>query len=253
VPGNQAIVHHVIAFLATPDQKDAYAELDAAEPGPGYTCFGGTGGPSRTWLGGWAPGGAGNELPDGLGLEVLPGSQVILQVHYNTLASDPAPDATSIELEIADSVTKVAGVQPFANPMWLGPSGMPIPAGNPDVMHEFQYDITSFIGGPTTIYSASLHMHLLGQRATLSVERADGSSECLLSIDDWDFHWQGAYGLKNPVELGAGDELRLECHFDNSAANQPYVDGAQQAPKDVSWGEGTTDEMCLGIILGAPT
>ena len=252
VPGNDAIVHHVIAFLATPDQKEAYAELDAAEEGPGYTCFGGTGGPARTWIGGWAPGGAGNDMPDGLGLEVQPGSQVILQVHYNTLSSDPAPDSTSIEMKIDDSVEKIAKVQPFANPQWFA-TGMPIPAGDEDVMHEFQYDIASVIGGPTTIYSAALHMHLLGQRATLSVERADGSSECLLSIDDWDFHWQGSYGLKTPVHLDAGDELRLECHFDNSAANQPYVNGEQQAPRDVSWGEGTTDEMCLGIFLGAPT
>jgi hypothetical protein len=177
---------------------------------------------------------------------------VILQVHYNTLASDPAPDSTSIEMKIDTSVEKIAKVQPFANPMWFA-TGMPIPAGDEDVMHEFQYDIASVVGGPTTIYAASLHMHLLGQRAMLSVERADGSSECLLSIDDWDFHWQGSYGLKTPVRLETGDELRLECHFDNSAANQPYVDGEQQAPKDVSWGEGTTDEMCLGIFLGAPS
>jgi hypothetical protein len=253
VPGNDAIVHHVIAFLATPEQKEAYAELDAAEDGPGYTCFGGTGGPARTWLGGWAPGSAGSDMPDGLGLAVEPGSQVILQVHYNTLSSDPAPDATSVEVKLDDAVERVAKVQPFANPMWLGGGGMLIPAGEPDVMHEFQYDLGAFIGGPTTVYSAALHMHLLGQRAKLSVERADGTSECLLAIDAWDFHWQGSYALREPVQLGEGDELRLECHYDNSAANQPYVDGVQITPKDVTWGESTTDEMCLGIILGAPT
>ena len=27
---------------------------------------------------------------------------------------------------------------------------------------------------------------------------------------------------------------------------QPTIDGQQQMPKDVYWGEGTTDEMCLG-------
>jgi mono/diheme cytochrome c family protein len=252
VPGNDAIVHHVIAFLATPDQIADYEALDAAEDGPGYTCFGGTGGPSRTWLGGWAPGGVGNDLPPGLGLEVPAGSMVILQLHYNTLASDPAPDATAIELSIEPEVEKVARVIPFANPAWPG-GGMPIPADEADVVHEFQRDISPLLGSPQTVYAAALHMHTRGTRASLTIDRAGGDSDCVLEIDDWDFHWQGSYGLQTPLALGEGDELRLQCHFDNTAANQPYVDGEPLPPTDTNWGEGTTDEMCLGVLLVAPS
>lgn len=252
VPGNQAIVHHVIAFLATPEQVAAYEDLDAAEAGPGYTCFGGTGGPSRTWLGGWAPGGAGSDLPDGLGLQVPAGSMVILQVHYNTLNGAAEPDQTAIEFKVDESVDKVARVVPFANPGWLA-GGMDIPADDPDATHAFQRDVTQLLGGPQTVYTAALHMHTLGDHASLSVERADGSSACMLQIDDWDFHWQGSYGLQAPMQLAPGDEIKLECHFDNTAANQPLVDGVPQQPRDVNWGEGTTDEMCLGIMLLAPT
>src|SRR5262249_53099465 len=64
--------------------------------------------------------------------------------------------------------------------------------------------------------------------------------ECLLQIDDWNFHWQGSYGFKQPKIFNPGDKLYLECHWDNSAGNQTGV------PKDTWWGEGTTDEMCLG-------
>ena len=252
VPGNASIVHHVIAFLAAPDEVDAYAELDAAESGPGYTCFGGTGGPSRTWLGGWAPGGAGSDLPPGLGLEVQPGSKVILQVHYNTNVSDPAPDLTGVEFKIEDTVEKVARVQPFANPQWLAGQGMLIPAGDDDVVHEFQRDITPLFGGPVQVWAGALHMHTRGTAGTLSIERASGDSDCVLQIDAWDFHWQGQYGLAEPMLLAEGDELRLQCHFDNSAANQPVVDGVPEEPRDIHWGEGTTDEMCLGIVLVAP-
>ncbi|MBX7078236.1 MAG: monooxygenase [Nannocystaceae bacterium] len=252
VPGNDAIVHHVIAFLATPDQVADYEALDAAQDGPGYTCFGGTGGPSRTWLGGWAPGGVGNDLPPGLGLEVPAGSMVILQLHYNTLSSDPAPDTTAIELSLADSVERVARVMPFANPAW--PAGnMPIPADEADVVHEFQRDISPVLGGPQTVYAAALHMHTRGTRASLTIDRAGGDSDCVLEIDDWDFHWQGSYGLQTPLALGDGDELHLQCHFDNTAGNQPEVDGEPLPPADTNWGEGTTDEMCLGILLIAPS
>lgn len=251
VPGNDAVVHHVIAFHALPDDRDAYLELDAADPGPGYSCFGGTGGPSRSWLGGWAPGSPGSDLPPGLGLEVLPGSAVILQLHYNSMSSAPDPDLTSVEFKVDASVEKVARVMPYANPVWFA-GGMPIPAGDDDVMHEFQREISGALGGPQQVWSAALHMHERGNTGKLSIERANGDSECVLQIDAWDFHWQGSYGLTAPMILDAGDELRLECHFDNSAANQPVVGGVPVEPADMNWGEGTGDEMCLGVLLVAP-
>jgi len=42
-----------------------------------------------------------------------------------------------------------------------------------------------------------------------------------------------------------GDQIYLECHWDNSAENQALVEGQPLPPRDVTWGEGTTDEMCL--------
>jgi hypothetical protein len=38
----------------------------------------------------------------------------------------------------------------------------------------------------------------------------------------------------------------MQCVWDNSPANQPYVNGEQVQPRTVGWGEGTVDEMCLG-------
>ena len=35
------------------------------------------------------------------------------------------------------------------------------------------------------------------------------------------------------------------CAYDNSAANQPVINGEHVEPRDVTWGEGTLDEMCL--------
>jgi mono/diheme cytochrome c family protein len=247
VPGNTAIVHHVIAFLADADARQEYVDLDAAEEGPGYTCFGGTGGSANTWIGGWAPGGQGADLPDGLGIEVEPGSTIVLQVHYNALDTNADPDLTGIELKIDDSVQKVATVQPFANPAWIIGNSMNIPAGNPDVEHVFEIDPgTSF-----SLHTAALHMHLLGRSGRLSIERADGSSQCVLAIDDYDFGWQTSYALTQPINVNAGDRLRLECHHDNSPENQPLVNGERPDPIDVQWGEGTRDEMCLGVFLAS--
>ena len=254
VPGNDAIVHHVIAFLATEDQKETYYALDDAEEGPGYTCFGGTNGPATTWLGGWAPGSQGSDLPDGLGLPVPPGSLVILQVHYNALDTNVDPDMTGVELKVDAEVDKEAMILPWTNPYWVTGGQMQIPAGEPDVEHVFAFDPASpmAFGRPITVYSAALHMHLLGKSGRLSVERSNGDSECLLEISNYDFNWQDSYGFTNPVRVESGDQLRLECHHDNSPENQPFVDGEKADPVDVAWGEGTRDEMCLGAFLVSP-
>jgi hypothetical protein len=252
-PGNPGIVHHVIAFLAEPQQVAAAQALDDNEPGPGYTCFGGAGlNSGRTaWLGSWAPGNPGSDYPAGTGLRVSPGSKVILQVHYNTGHADHggqlAPDETSVSFKVDSTVDKVAFVQPWANPDWIRSGMMKIPAGHSDVVHGWAYDPTSvadqLTGGvfqkdkPITVHTVALHMHTLGTRTKLEVQRRSGARECLLDIPRWDFHWQSAYTLREPKVVNPGDSIRLECHWNNSAP------GAV----DVNWGEGTGDEMCLGL------
>ncbi|MDC3961949.1 monooxygenase [Polyangium jinanense] len=248
-PGNARVVHHVIAYLVEPAQVAELEALDAAEDGPGYTCYGGAN-VKASWLGSWAPGSLGADTAEGTGIRVDPGSKIVLQIHYNTLAAGAEPDRTSVDFRLEKSVTKEAKIQPWANPSWLQGNGMLIPAGEADVKHAFAADPTALAPnpGPLTVYSAGLHMHTLGAYGSLRIERADGSSECLLDIPKWNFHWQGAYEFVKPMTLNPGDKLSLECHWDNTAENQPVVDGVKMPPKDVTWGEGTTDEMCLGTF-----
>jgi hypothetical protein len=73
----------------------------------------------------------------------------------------------------------------------------------------------------------------------MEIERKTGATECMLHIPRWDFHWQGAYGFAQPKVVKPGDRVAVECHWDNSLPNA----------KDLEWGEGTGDEMCLGSFL----
>jgi hypothetical protein len=251
VPGNPAVVHHVIAFLAGPSFAAEYDAMDAAEEGPGYTCFGGNGGSARGMIGAWAPGSLGQDNPAGTGIRVEPGSRIVLQLHYSTLnTGEPEPDLTKIQVKLDDAVEHEATVMPWANPSWLDSKDMEIPANEADVMHEFAFDATLAYGDDFRIYAAALHQHTLGTRSRVVIDRDDGGGEdCLLQIDDWNFHWQGSYGLREPIDFHRGDELRLECHWDNTAENQPDdADGEPRTPQDVYWGEGTTDEMCLSFL-----
>jgi hypothetical protein len=246
-PGNPAIVHHVIAFLATPSTVAQYQQLDAADPAPGYLCFGGPGGSQTSggsWIGAWAPGGVGYDMPPGTGIRIPAGSKVILQVHYNTAGALPAPDLTSLDLKLDPTVQKEAIQMPWTNPDWILNHSMLIPAGASDVKYTFDVAPLPWLSlasnglfvdnQPVTAYTTFLHMHTHGSHGNVSIVRADGSNDCLLDVPRWDFHWQMGYAFSQPRVINPGDVFHLECHFDNAGSSISR-----------NWGEGTDDEMCL--------
>jgi hypothetical protein len=75
--------------------------------------------------------------------------------------------------------------------------------------------------------------------------KGDGTSQCMLDIQNWDFNWQRTYWLEHPITLLQDDQLRITCVYDNSQENQPTVNGVQQTPRRVRWGESSFDEMCM--------
>lgn len=274
-PDQRSIVHHVIIFVVGPEQVAEYQAYDDAEEGPGYTCYGGpfpgaaepsgglgSGPRIPEQLGFWVPGMRSTPFPAGTGIRVEPGSMLIAQMHYNTSTSAPVSDQSVIELATTDSVEKEATVMQAVDLGWVtnglfGGDAMTIPAGEQDVAHDTSIAFDSVIvtrarealglaeDASLVLYTAGHHMHELGQTQYTEIQHADGGTSCLLDTPDWDFAWQGRYTFSNPVTLGAGDTLWMECTWDNSASNQPIVDGEVQEPVDVAWGEGTSDEMCL--------
>jgi hypothetical protein len=137
-------------------------------------------------------------------------------------------------------------VIPFANPQWIQQKQMDIPPHTMDATHSFSFDVAPYLNlvtgnvlqsnQPFTVYSAGLHMHTLGTHAVTRIDRMGGAQECMLEIPSWNFHWQGGYGFTQPKTVSPGDQLYLECHWNN------------MGPADVNWGETTEDEMCLGVL-----
>jgi hypothetical protein len=100
---------------------------------------------------------------------------------------------------------------------------------------------------PTTIYIAAGHMHLLGASIKLELNPGTPEAKVLLDIPRWDFHWQNAYTLANPVKAQPGDIVRVTCRHD-VRKRLHGGHGVPTTPRYILWGEGTTDEMCLGIL-----
>jgi hypothetical protein len=235
VPGNRKVVHHVLTFVDTQGRAEA---LDRAEPGPGYTCFGGAGFRPQGSIGGWAPGSPPTVMPDGVGMLLPAGAHVVVQVHYHNRTGAPQTDRTRVGLHFAKTeVDKRFRSVPILN------QGFVIPAGAE--RHEVR---ASWTVPPTwNIHATGVfpHMHLLGREMKVTATRPDGSVVPLIRIDDWDFHWQGGYDYVRPVPLPGGTRVDVVAVYDNSSANRR---NPNKPPKDVGWGEGTADEMCIAFL-----
>ena len=92
------------------------------------------------------------------------------------------------------------------------------------------------------MHTGFLHMHNIAETGRVTLIRENGTEQVIIDIRDWDFNWQSTYRLEREVIVFPGDRVRLECTWDNSASNQVIVDGVQQAPRYVEWGDGTGDE-----------
>ncbi len=84
-PGNRAIVHHASVFAVPDTQVAAIEQLDAKEPGPGYTCFSGAGVAEAYPIGLWVPGYDSPSPPprSTVGFYLPAGWRLVLQNHYN--------------------------------------------------------------------------------------------------------------------------------------------------------------------------
>ena len=89
-------------------------------------------------------------------------------------------------------------------------------------------------------------MHLLGRSIKVEVNPGTPRARTVLDIPVWDFDNQGSKPIK-PVPLKVGDTVKVTCKHVQWLRDQlPAFEG--QPDRYVVWGEGTQDEMCLGIL-----
>ena len=235
------------------------------------------------WVAAWAPGGSGEvRTPAGTGYRLDPGGQLVMQVHYNLLrAARGSTDRPGITLRFADPAAKLTMLRTTLLP---APVELPCAAGETgrlcdrttavlDLMRRFGTDAGFAAAGlnllcvpgatprpgaaqhcdhqvrePGRVYALSGHMHLLGTRITVELNPGTAAARTLLDVSPYDFHDQRTVPLPTPVAVEAGDTLRVSCTHD--AANRKHLAELKDVPpRYVVWGDGTTDEMCLGIVV----
>jgi hypothetical protein len=281
-PQNAGIVHHAIVFRVPPERVAEARRVDAQSPGEGWTCFGDSGiGGGAAWVAHWAPGSGETLLADDIGYPMPPGSRLVMQVHYNLLGSPggPGTDRSGIRLRLTDRTD----LRPLETMLLPAPVELPCAAGESgplcdraaavrDVAGRFgaqaggmveqlnsacnrgrapaagtEQHCDHVVPAAGTVYAVAGHMHLLGR--SISV-RLNGD-RTLLSVPSYDFDEQAVTPLPEPVAVRAGDTLRVTCTHD-ATLRQRLPQLRDLPPRYVVWGDGTSDEMCLGLLVWSP-
>jgi len=296
-PQNADLVHHAIFFRVAPEDVPEARQLDSASPGDGWTCFGGSGITGRrsgasvfggaSWITSWAPGGGERFAPKGTGVVLEPGTQVVMQIHYNLLATGgraTGSDLSSLKLRVG---SPDLNVQPLSTTLLVAPIELPCAPGETgDLCDRTTSAIDTIrrygsrsgrtiaglnllcnegrppVPGPThscdeearqdlVIRAAAGHMHLLGRSIRIELNPGTPKGRVVLDVPAYDFDDQGARELPAPLLVRKGDNLRVTCTYDATLRNKlPELKPLK--PRYVLWGEGTSDEMCLGVLLSTP-
>ncbi|RSM89731.1 monooxygenase [Kibdelosporangium aridum] len=297
MPENVAIAHHAIVYAVPPGGAAAVREQDAKTPGLGWQCFGGTGvagaeveveegGGDAAWVDTWAPGATETLFTQDAGFKLEPGSLIVLQIHYNLLATDGKPagsDRSAVRLRLTDGTPQT---QEFVTWPLDAPTDLPCAADESgplcdratsiaDVTKRFGPEVGGTadeqleecgqsapkpgdtqtcdhkVPAPMTLFAGFGHMHLLGRAIKVELNPGTPNAKVVLDVPQFDFDNQRLVKLPSPVEIGPGDTLRVTCTHD-AGLRKLLPQLSKLPPRYVVWGDGTSDEMCTGIMTVSP-
>jgi hypothetical protein len=215
--------------LDSPEGDNAATLLDAEDVKLGYTCYGSSRIAGARLLTSWTWDSEVSRLPAGFGVRVPGARKLVVQIHYNPIATGlDVPTHTKLELELDD------GARP-ANFFAVAPDAIDLA---PQLTHA---EVRAVVRVPRAIriLGVAPRMHSLGK--TMQLERFEaGSWRCMSSFDHWNFHRQRFFQLESPVDLDAGARLRLSCAYDTESRGEP-----------THMGESIQDEECLAELLTA--
>ncbi len=233
-PGNRTLLHHALLYIEDGTTSD---KVFGKDPGAGVPCFGGPAVPVNDSFGEWAPGNEPQRFPDGVGRLLPKDGRVIVQAHYSARWGKITPDQTRVGVYFARPpvtrrlISDAISVKDFV-----------IPAN----AAEHLLRTTKTIEKDVHLISILPHMHLIGDAMWVTARLPDGTEKCLVEVHDWDVHWQRTYSYAEPVALPKGTVLTLVAAFNNSETNK---NNPSKPPRDVRYGELTTDEMCMALLF----
>jgi len=237
IPGNRAMVHHVLLYY---DTTGLCASYDKKDPYPGYaTGGGGVGNDNAVLIGTWVPGSSYASYPSGFGVRIPKNADIVLQIHYAP-GNKNQKDSTAFYMKFSDGKTAIRElyIEPVLNHTTNINKPLVIPA---DSVVSFQEKYTLY-GVDGTVLGVIPHMHLIGKSMKVYGVGPTNDTLKMINIKDWNFHWQGGYMFRKMMHVKKGYTFYCDAVYDNTTNN---TENPNSPPKEVRLGEKTTDEMML--------
>ncbi|MEV7629208.1 monooxygenase [Actinoplanes sp. NPDC089786] len=242
--------------------------------------------PGATWVDTWTPGATETLFTQDIGFKLEPGTLIIFQMHYNLLTTDgkPAgPDRSAVRLRLTDGTPQTRELDTFPLDAPTDLPCLPDESGPLCDRAASIADVTKRFGAetgetadrqveecgqsapkpgntqtcdheveePMTLFAGFGHMHWLGRAIKVELNPGKPNAKVVLDVPQFDFDNQRLQKLPSPVDIGPGDTLRVTCTHDAGLRKQlPQL--RKLPPRYVVWGDGTSDEMCAGIMTVSP-
>jgi tetratricopeptide (TPR) repeat protein/mono/diheme cytochrome c family protein len=165
------------------------------------------------------PGTVVTPFPDGMALQLNPGTDFVLNVHLQ-----PSGKAEVIQPSVGIFFTD--------QPATLVPMLLQLDADQQLDTFTLPIDVDLLAVYP--------HAHYLARDILATAALPDGSSKTLLQIKKWDLNWQEVFRYVEPVRLPKGTAIIMRYAYDNSDDN---VANPNHPPQRVKAGNRASDEM----------
>lgn len=223
-------VQQVTLYALDSSEADQQAQaLDDAEKGPGYTCYGSSRIPGARLVTSWTWDSPVLRMPQGYGVRLSAGHKLVVQVHYNVIASGfDAPTRTRVDIELDPKAREASFLDVSPRELSLKP-----------LQTRVEARAQATIPSDATVLGVVPRMHTLGQ--TLQVDVQHGAEHaCAANFDHWNFYQQRLFVYQEPLEIRAGDQVHVSCVYTTQSRSEP-----------VQMGESIRQEECLASLLVA--
>jgi hypothetical protein len=169
------------------------------------------------------------DFPDGVGIKIAAGEQLLLNLHLYNASDTPLSGESVLLVKSQPTPPPILAENVFAGRFFFTvPSNdMPVPVTGGCTAQA-----------PYTLFAVWPHMHRLGRNSKLELVHAGVTT--VLHDQAFSFLEQHYYRKDPMIQVAAGDQIKVTCTFQNNTGT------------DVTFGESTDDEMCFTGLYRYP-
>ncbi|XP_065840799.1 DBH-like monooxygenase protein 1 [Oscarella lobularis] len=243
-PGNEGIVHHIVVFQCfnkTGFDFGYNGACNGNKPDEVSNCLG------TAPVAAWAIGGTEVRFPADVGYPFSGDTtlhSVAIEMHYdNPQGKQNVIDSSGIKLYYTKTKRKnEATIIQFGH---INSLSLLLPKGQKNVVTKnlcpAECTQKGFPDDGINVVGVTLHAHTAATAMKLGHIRNGKQLPYLDRNDHYDFNYQNAYYLPQPIKLLPGDILETVCNYSTEGRTKVTIGGL-----------GTQDEMCLAFVMVYP-